>query len=1081
MANPTMPAAPVSRLTLPIDRADRASPRLVPLRVRLGVLLGTVAALAVSIPTLLHALVLLNHLETGIAEDNLELARAVGALTEHRVDQTIRALELTAASPRFLDDVVARDPARMKERLARVVQVDRDLTSVTIVDREGVAWAHTLDESPLVGQDVLTRFGLDEAIRSGSPVVGQAFRGPVLGLTVVPISVPFRRPSGEVVGALRASLSLDRLAQHVNGVRPTARGRITIVDRDGRLLTSPDPDLILSDAASSDDGLRLALLGQTAIRRTVDAGEPVYAATMPIGYGWVVDVHFPVAEARAPVVGQLRQAALFAIGAFALALLVGLTVARRVTEPLLTLLKAMRSIRCEEGQPRLPRSSTTELAWLADELGAMRSALDARTAAMREALDTLARDVSARQAVEAELRASEARYRGVVESTREIVFQVDGEGRWIFLNPAWTELTEYSVDEALGRPFFDFVHPDDRPRLRELFSARVNQQVSPGPTEVRYQTRSGGTRWLEGYATVMLGPDGRPHGMSGTLSDVTERRHAEAVRARMLVREQEARAHQERAAEVTGIVQHMPCGVLVFDEDGCLTLANERALDMLSPRGSDSDLRLDHALVPHPSDILEDRLLGSCRPLVGLALGGSVVGDRELAIQTPGAGERVLVGSAAPLRSAHGEVRGAVVILTDVTRERRLMQDLVQSEGTLRQSLESLLVLHEAGRALSATLVEEEIGQRLVEGCMRIAHLDAALVFLDTGEADPRLLGADGDPLLVEHVLACDKERRSRRYVLQFSSTAGASPVPPCSELAIGMGHHVELEVRGRIVGVLEIYGTEQLTAATADALSSLAAHAVSAFENAHLYREVGDRERRLQEALRHLLIAQEEERGRVAYELHDGLAQVAAATHLSLQTFASQYRPRSEQRRQQLDRSVDLARRVVREARQVIGGLRPTVLDDFGLERALRLHVQELTGEGWTVEYDAQLGPGRLPGPTETVLYRIAQEALTNVRKHAQTLAATLSLRRDDGYVEMNVVDRGVGFSQAVRREDAGPGHQLGLVGMRERAALVGGWCVVQSQPGNGTRVTVRIPLQGESEAEPVSAAPAEAMRHAS
>jgi signal transduction histidine kinase len=316
---------------------------------------------------------------------------------------------------------------------------------------------------------------------------------------------------------------------------------------------------------------------------------------------------------------------------------------------------------------------------------------------------------------------------------------------------------------------------------------------------------------------------------------------------------------------------------------------------------------------------------------------------------------------------------------------------------------------------------------------------------------------------------------------LQFSSTAGVSPVPVCPDLAIEQGHHLELVVRGRTIGVLEIYGTETLTVATADALASLAAHAVSAFENAHLYREVGDREQRLQDALRQLLIAQEEERRRVAYELHDGLAQVAAATHLSLQTFASLYRPRSDQTRQQLDRSVDLARRVVREARQVIGGLRPTVLDDFGLERALRLHVQELIGEGWTIEYDAQIGSGRLPGPTETVLYRIAQEALTNVRKHGGTLAATVTLRRHDGSVELSVEDRGVGFKQTVRRDDAGPGQQIGLVGMRERAALVGGQCAVASEPGVGTRVTVRIPLQEDTDAELVSGMPGGVIRYAS
>ena len=224
-------------------------------------------------------------------------------------------------------------------------------------------------------------------------------------------------------------------------------------------------------------------------------------------------------EARTAILRQLGQAGLFAVGAFALALLVGLTVARRVTEPLLTLLKAMRSIRCDEGEPSLPRSSTTELAWLADELGAMRSALDGRTAAMRQALDSLAQDVGARQAVEAALRASEARYRSVVESAREIVFQIDAEGRWTFLNPAWTELTEYTIDEALGQPFIDYVHPDDRSRIREEFeefNAWISQEASPGRrTEARYLTRSGGTRWLEGYASVMFGEDGQVRGTSG--------------------------------------------------------------------------------------------------------------------------------------------------------------------------------------------------------------------------------------------------------------------------------------------------------------------------------------------------------------------------------------------------------------------------------------------------------------------------------------------------------------------------------------------------------------------------------------
>lgn len=177
----------------------------------------------------------------------------------------------------------------------------------------------------------------------------------------------------------------------------------------------------------------------------------------------------------------------------------------------------------------------------------------------------------------------------MVESVREIVFQVDADGRWTFLNPAWTALTEYTVEETLGRPFINFVHPDDRAQIQEAFNARISKQAALGRTEVRYQTRSGGTRWMEGLSSVMLGPDGRVRGLSGTLMDVTERRHAEAARVRMLIREQEARDHQERAAEVTGIVQHMPCGVLVFD----------------------TDARLDAALVFLDTGESEPRLLGA--------------------------------------------------------------------------------------------------------------------------------------------------------------------------------------------------------------------------------------------------------------------------------------------------------------------------------------------------------------------------------------------------------------------------------------------------------------------------------------
>src|SRR5258708_34744840 len=119
-----------------------------------------------------------------------------------------------------------------------------------------------------------------------------------------------------------------------------------------------------------------------------------------------------------------------------------------------------------------------------------------------------------------------------------------------------------------------------------------------------------------------------------------------------------------------------------------------------------------------------------------------------------------------------------------------------------------------------------------------------------------------------------------------------------------------------------------------------------------------------------------EGQRHTVAYELPDGLAPVAASAHQHLQAFASRYRPHSQQARAELERALELAQRAVREARRLIAGLRPTALDDFGLATPLRLHVEALRNEGWTISEQETRGSERLPRTLQTTLYGGAQEA---------------------------------------------------------------------------------------------------------
>jgi len=208
-----------------------------------------------------------------------------------------------------------------------------------------------------------------------------------------------------------------------------------------------------------------------------------------------------------------------------------------------------------------------------------------------------------------------------------------------------------------------------------------------------------------------------------------------------------------------------------------------------------------------------------------------------------------------------------------------------------------------------------------------------------------------------------------------------------------------------------------------------------------------------------------EEERRLIAYELHDGLAQMVISTHQHLQAFAARHRPRAQRTRAELDRVLDLARRSVTEIRRVIAGLRPTALDDFGLATALRMHVAALQADGWEISYQESLGARRLTPTTETVLYRVAQEALTNVRKHAQTTRVAVTLGYDEHWLRLEVQDWGCGFEPADALAGAGLGERIGLRGMRERAAILGGRWLVHSSPGKGALIVAEIPLPIDTE----------------
>ena len=271
----------------------------------------------------------------------------------------------------------------------------------------------------------------------------------------------------------------------------------------------------------------------------------------------------------------------------------------------------------------------------------------------------------------------------------------------------------------------------------------------------------------------------------------------------------------------------------------------------------------------------------------------------------------------------------------------------------------------------------------------------------------------------------------------------------------------------GRAFGALLLANSVALSAPDREDIESLqllatllAAH----LENSRLLEALQARERSMSELVHRLFSAQEDERKRVAYDLHDGLAQTLAGLHQRLQGFAGRCPSLPPELDAELQTILALAKGCVGEGRQLIGGLRPNVLDDFGLLQAVDKEADRLRDAGLGVSW-GERGGERLPGAVEIALFRIAQEGINNILKHARASQVQLSLAVHAGQARLEVQDNGCGFILLTRSESRGA-QSLGLVAMAERASLLGGHLELTSRPGDGTRLHACVPFQPIGEA---------------
>jgi two-component system NarL family sensor kinase len=265
--------------------------------------------------------------------------------------------------------------------------------------------------------------------------------------------------------------------------------------------------------------------------------------------------------------------------------------------------------------------------------------------------------------------------------------------------------------------------------------------------------------------------------------------------------------------------------------------------------------------------------------------------------------------------------------------------------------------------------------------------------------------------------------------------------------LTAGLRYHasIPLYFQDKPLGIMNVTGPEwrKLTHEELQLLSTIAYQVGIAIERARLAEDAAR-------------LARAEERTRLAREIHDTLAQGLTAIVLNIEGAMHQLDKDPDQARERLERALAMARENLEEARRSVLDLRSAAgLQGKSLAEALAGLARSFTSDsGVPVRVDASDVPG-LPLRMETQLYRIAQEALNNVHKHAHAHKVVIGLRRSGTQLTLSVRDDGVGFAVRTLRSDG-----QGLIGMRERAKLLSGRLEVSSTPGSGTRVAARVPI---------------------
>lgn len=409
-----------------------------------------------------------------------------------------------------------------------------------------------------------------------------------------------------------------------------------------------------------------------------------------------------------------------------------------------------------------------------------------------------------------------------------------------------------------------------------------------------------------------------------------------------------------------------------------------------------------------------------------------------------------------------------------------MTQKLADSRAELVLRNEELSALNSLAVTVSQSLNLTDVLEDAIQKVLEVTKTMAGSVFLR---------GDDGNSLEMKSTLGSLSLFKCREagspvatcachQVLHDGQTLMVNDVSQCPKLGedtvlkddIGYFVSIPLKSKERTLGIMNIAGSNECYFTENDfkVLDSIGYHVGLAIENSVLYEEARQKEKLRGELLSRIINAQEDERRRIARELHDEYGQTLTGLIMSIESIESMVLPQSAQLKEKLTNAKALLVRALEDMRRLTLDLRPSTLDDLGLVATTRSYVQtHLESVGIKASFESKGLGKRLESVVEATLFRIIQEAIRNIIRHAEAHNVRIHLEAGAGKITAIVEDDGKGFDvESTFRYKIGA-HSLGLLGIKERATLLGGTFSIKSKVGQGTCLTVEIPLASLS-AEP-------------